>query len=186
MLRRCWPPFGQYAKRNVRGRRRGAVRQRWQPPLRPPQIRRMQLAVARALGKLKGWRPLRHLQLLQALLHPGEGDFEKHLRLRQGLQGLRCLPPSMQNHCQWPVPQQCFVLCTMSHLLAVLSIGLLRPKHTVNLSDIERGVLGDLVRIYEAVCRASTPDLLLISTWRPQRRDDSVAVPAGDRSCVSI
>ena len=133
MLRRCWlPSFGQYAKRNVRGRRRGAVRQRWQPPLRLPQLWRMQLAMARALGKLKGWRPLRHLQLLQALLHPGEGHFEKHLRLRQGLQGLRCLLPSMQNHCQWPVPQQCFILRPMSPLWVVLSVGLLHTKLTVN------------------------------------------------------
>ena len=93
MLLRCWLPFVQYAKPNVRGRRRDAVRQKWQPPLRPPQIRRMQLAVARALGKLKGWRPLRHLQLLQAPLHPGKGCFEKHLRLRQGLLGSRCLLP---------------------------------------------------------------------------------------------
>ena len=133
MLLRCWPPFVQYAKPNVRGRRRGAVRQRWQPPLRPPQIRRMQLAVARALGKLRRWRSLWHLQLLQALLHPGEDDFEKHLRLRQGLQGLRRLPPSMQNHCQWPVPQQCFILRPMSHLWVVLSVGLLHTKLTVNL-----------------------------------------------------
>ena len=60
----------------------------------PSQIRRMQLAVARALGKLRVWRPLRHPQLPQALLH------------LLGLQGSRCLLPQMRNQVGkglWPV-----------------------------------------------------------------------------------
>ena len=147
------------------------MRQRWQPPLRPPQIRRMQLAVARALGKLRRWRSLWHLQLLQALLHPGQG-FENFLRLGRGQQGSRSLLPvlvlwKLMDACLWPVLHQCVV---------VLSVQLLRPRLVVlvryifSLSvprerqlslmcdgfsiSIPREVLGDLVKA-EAVCRAS-------------------------------
>ena len=158
--------------------------QRWQPPPRLPQLWRMQLAMARALGKLRRWRSLWHVQFLEALLHPGQG-FENFLRLGQGQQGSRSLVLvlvlwKLMDACLWPVLHQCVVVLSVQllrprlvvvlpveppcpRLVVVLSVGLLRPRHPVNLS-LHREVLGDLVKA-EAVCRASTTfDLLFLLT----------------------
>ena len=144
-LRRCWPPFGQCARRSEYAKRRGAERPKWQQLLLRPPHRRMQPAMARALGKLKNRRPLQHPQLLS---HPHEEGDEKHLRL---FQGQRCLLPKIQKLCQWPVPQQRIGARSVEHRLTWLGIlWCVGPSLSV-----PRGVLGEKVQI-EAVCRATS------------------------------